>query len=148
MKNFVAARGMRESAGEESSAGGVAAQTIEAQPASGQIKPKEDAMVRARHDREAGDAWLAVGRSKNSGGAHGQISLGLCRRRLKKRLDPLRTLAPDAAPILCSSTTAARPSASLHEARTRTANADEDHRQEPRSQDRLRTLPTTRRWPR
>ena len=46
---------------------GVAAQTIEAQPASGQIKPKEDAAVRARHDRGIGDAWLAVGPSKDRG---------------------------------------------------------------------------------
>jgi hypothetical protein len=74
---------MRVSAGEESSVSGVAAQTIEAQPASGQIKPKEDAAVRARHDRGIGDAWLAVGPSKDRGGAHGQKSLGLCRRRLK-----------------------------------------------------------------
>jgi hypothetical protein len=38
---------MRVSAGEESLAGEVAAEPIEAQPVSGQIKPKEDAVDRA-----------------------------------------------------------------------------------------------------
>ena len=101
-----------------------AAQTIEAQPASGQIKPKEDAAVRARHDRGVGDGWLAVGPRP-----HGQIAPGVCRRRLKMRLD--RSLAPDAALIMCSSKAAAEESARLEEARTRTANAGENHRREP-----------------
>jgi len=71
---------MRASAGEESSAGGVAAQTIEAQPASGQIKPKEDALVRVRHDRARKADGLPSALPGGAPARHGQISLGGCSR--------------------------------------------------------------------
>ena len=66
-ENFVVSRGMGVSPGEESSPAGVAAQTIEAPPASGQIKPKE-MPGSARHDRGLGDILASLGPFQGRGG--------------------------------------------------------------------------------
>ena len=70
----------------------------------------------------------------------GQISLGVCRRRLNKRLN--RSLLRDAALTLVFIGDGRPPNSKPDEARTRPANAGEDRRRDPSGQDRPRTCST------
>jgi hypothetical protein len=88
--DFLASRGMGVSPGEESRTGGVAAQTIEAQPVFGQIRPSRGE-VRPRAEHLQGEGVADIGRAMQEVGSFHRRERSNVRQRAGSAAEKIRT---------------------------------------------------------